>query len=103
MTQTKLFKFKKYPIDFLFREFFKFEVNYMHPIELPIFPKELQVDTSALHKGLQKISDFAVSKYLIQDLTSIMPKNIWKSLALSTKKILTVILQARSNYLSKND
>ena len=101
MSQTKLLKFKTYPTNLLFREFFKFEVNYMHPIELPVFPKEFQLDSSELHKGLEKISNFAVSKYIIKDLTDIKPKNILKKLILTPSKLLKTISQARSNYLLK--
>jgi len=101
MSPTKLLKFNTYPTNFLFREFFKFEVNYIHPIKLPQFPKELQIDSSELHKGLERISNFAVSKYLIQDLTNINPKNILKSLVLTPQKMFVVISQARSNTFAK--
>jgi len=70
----------------------------MRPIELPAFPKELQVDSSQLKKGLDKISAFAVSKYLIQDLTNLRPKHILKTLISLPSTIFTVISQARSNY-----
>ncbi len=70
----------------------------MQPIELPKFPKELQVDSSKMKKGLEKISAFAVSKYLIQDLISLKPRNIFKSLISLPKTIFTVISQARSKF-----
>ena len=70
----------------------------MHPIELPTFPKELQVDTSELKKGLERISTFAVSRYLIQDLITLKPKNIIKGLVSLPRTIFIVISQARSKY-----
>ena len=70
----------------------------MHPIELPTFPKELQVDTSELKKGLERISTFAVSRYLIQDLITLKPKNIIKGFVSLPRTIFIVISQARSKY-----
>tara|TARA_Y100001978_G_C23551291_1_gene364640 strand:+ start:389 stop:601 length:213 start_codon:yes stop_codon:yes gene_type:complete len=70
----------------------------MHPIELPTFPKELQVDTSELKRGLERISTFAVSRYLIQDLITLKPKNIIKGLVSLPRTIFIVISQARSKY-----
>tara|TARA_Y100001933_G_C18941855_1_gene539936 strand:- start:361 stop:657 length:297 start_codon:yes stop_codon:yes gene_type:complete len=98
MPQARLLKFKTYPSNWLYRAYFKFEENFMRPIELPAFPKELQVDSSQLKKGLDKISAFAVSKYLIQDLTNLRPKHILKTLISLPSTIFTVISQARSNY-----
>ncbi len=103
MSQTKLLKFNTYLTTFLFREFFKFESNYMRPIVLPVFPNEFQLDASELHKGLEKISNFAVSKYIIQDLASIKPKNILKNLFSTPQKMFTVISQARSSSFVRNN
>ena len=98
MSQTKLLKFKTYPSNWLYRAYFKLEENFMHPIELPTFPKELQVDTSELKKGLERISTFAVSRYLIQDLITLKPKNIIKGFVSLPRTIFIVISQARSKY-----
>ena len=98
MSQTKLLKFKTYPSNWLYRVYFKFEENFIHPIELPTFPKELRMDSSELKKGLERISAFAVSRYLIQDLISLRPKNMLKGLVSLPRTIFTVILQARSKY-----
>ena len=102
MSQARLQRFKTYPTNFLFREFFRLEVNYMHPIELPTFPKELHLDSSELVKGLEKVSAFAVSRYLIQDLTNMKPKNILKNLVSQPLKMFTVISQAKSKSLESN-
>ena len=98
MSQTKLLKFKTYPSNWLYRAYFKFEEKFIYPIELPNFPKELQVDSSELKKGLDRISAFAVSKYLIKDLISFKPRNMFKSLVTLPRTIFTIILQARSKY-----
>jgi len=98
MSKTKLLKFKTQPSNWLYRAYFKFEENFIHPMELPNFPKELQVDSSQLKKGLDKISAFAVSRYLIQDLISLKPRNIFKNLVSLPRTIFTVISQARSKY-----
>ena len=98
MSQAKLLKLKTYPSNWLFRAYFKFEKNFMYPIELPNFPKELQVDSSELKKGLERISAFAISRYLIQDLISMKPRNILISLVTLPRTIFTVISQARSKY-----
>ena len=98
MSQTRLLKFKTYPSNWLYKAYFKFEENYMSPIELPSFPKELRVDSSELKKGLEKISAFAVSRYLLQDLTNLRPRRILKSLASIPITLFTVISQARSKY-----
>ena len=98
MSKTKLLKFKTYPTNWLYRAYFKFEENFINPIELPDFSKEIQVDSSELKKGLERISAFAVSRYLIQDLISLKPKNIFKSLLSLSRTIFTVISQARSKY-----
>ena len=98
MSQTKLLKFKILPSNLLFRAYFKFEDSFMHPIELPSFPKELQVNSSELEKGLKRISAFAISRYLIQDLISLKPRNILKGLVSLPRTIFLVISQARSKY-----
>ena len=98
MSQTKLLKFKTYPSNWLYRAYFKFEENFIHPVELPNFPKELQVDSSELKKGLNRISNFAVSRYLIKELILFSPKNIIKSLISLPRTIFSVISQARSKY-----
>ena len=98
MSQTKLLKFKTYPSNWLYRAYFKLEENFMHPIELPTFPKELQLNTSELKRGLERISTFAVSRYLIQDLITLKPKNIIKGLVSLPRTIFIVISQARSKY-----
>jgi len=67
-------------------------------MELPTFPKELKLDSSELKKGLDRISAFAVSRYLIQDLISLKPRNILKNLVALPQTIFTVISQARSKY-----
>ena len=98
MSQTKLLKFKTYPSNWLYRAYFKLEENFIHPIELPSFPKELQVNSSELKKGLDRISAFAISRYLVQDLINLKPRNILKSLVSLPRTIFTVISQARSKY-----
>ena len=98
MSQTKLLKFKTYPINWLYRAYFKFEEKFIYPIELPTFPKELKVDSSELKKGLDKISAFAVSRYLLQDLINLKPRNILKSLVSLPRTIFSIISQARSQY-----
>ena len=98
MSQTKLLKFKTYPSNWLYRAYFKFEENFIHPVELPKFPKELQVDSSELKKGLDRISTFAVSRYIVKELINLKPKNIFKSLVSLPRTIFSVILQARSKY-----
>ena len=98
MSQTKLLKFKTYPSNWLFRAYFKFEETFIYPVELPTFPKEFQVDSSELKKGLDRISTFVVSRYLIEELINFKPKNIFKSLVSLPRTIFTVILQARSKF-----
>ena len=98
MSKTKLLKFKTYPSNWLYQAYFKFEENFIYPIELPTFPKELRVDSSELKKGLERISAFAVSRYLIQDLINLKPRNILKNLITLPRTIFSVILQARSKY-----
>ena len=98
MLQTKLLKFKTYPSNWLYRAYFKLEESFVNPIELPKFPKELQVDSSQLKKGLDRISAFAVSRYLIKDLISLKPSNIFKNLISLPRTIFTIVSQARSKY-----
>tara|TARA_B100000214_G_scaffold339252_1_gene284929 strand:+ start:321 stop:617 length:297 start_codon:yes stop_codon:yes gene_type:complete len=98
MSQTRLLKFKTYPTNWLYRSYFKFEEKFMGSIELPAFPKELKVDYSGIKKGLGKISAFAISRYLIQDLTNLRPRQILKSLASIPMTIFTIISQSRSKY-----
>ena len=98
MSQTKLLKFKTYPSNWLYRAYFKLEESFMNPVELPTFPKELQLDSSELKKGLEKISAFAVSRYLVQDLITFTPKNILKSLVSLPRTLFTIISQSISKY-----
>ena len=98
MSQTRLLKFKTYPSNLLYKAYFKFEENFMRPIELPAFSKELKLDSYELKKGLERISAFAISKYLIQDLTNLRPRHILKSLTSIPKTLFNVISQARSKY-----
>ena len=98
MPQTKLLKFKTFPSNWLYRTYFMFEENFIHPIKLPPFPKELEVDSSELKKGLDRISTFAVSRYLIKELINFKPKNIFKSLVSLPQTIFSVISRARSKY-----
>ena len=98
MSQAKLLKFKTYPANLLFREFFNFEANYLHQEELPTFPKELRLDTSEFKKGFQKISAFAISRYLLTDLTNLRPRRIIRSLISLPQQLLSAISEARSNF-----
>ena len=102
MSQAKLKRLKMSPIAFLSNEIFKLEVNFMPQTKLPIFPKELQANSSTIKKGLQKISAFAVSKYLMEDLTSMKPLTILKNVALSPLTVTSQISQAKSSYLEKD-
>ena len=70
----------------------------MNPIELPNFPNELKLNTSEIKKSYQKISAFAISKYLLEDLTNFRPKNFLKNLISLPKDLFITILQARSNF-----
>ncbi len=74
----------------------------MHPINLPAFPKEFNLDSSELKKSLEKVSVFVVSKYLIQDLTNMKPKIFFQNLVSQPQKILAVISQAKSKSLESN-
>ena len=98
MSQSRLLKIKTYPTNWLYKAYFKFEEIFISSIELPVFPTEIKVDASGLKKGLGEISDFAVSRYLIQDLTNIRPKHIIKGLASLPKTIFAIIFQSLSKY-----
>ena len=98
MSQTKLLKFKTYPTNLLYQAYFKFEENFMKPINLPSFPKELYLDSSELKRGLERISAFAISKYLIQDLISLRPKKILKDLFSLPHTLFSTISKSRSRY-----
>ena len=98
MSQSRLLKIKTSPTNWLYKAYFKFEEIFISSIELPAFPKEIQVDTSALKKGLEGISDFAVSRYLIKDLTNLRPKHIFKGLASLPKTFFAIIYQSLSKY-----
>ena len=102
MSQAKLNKLKMSPIVFLSNEIFKLEVNYTLQTKLPEFPKKLQEDTSMIRKGLEKISAFAVSKYLMEDLINTKPLTILKNVALSPLTVTSQISQAKSSYLEKD-
>ena len=98
MSRAKLLKFKTYPSNWLYGAYFKFEENFINPVELPTFPKELKLDSSELKKGLNRISNFAVSRYLIEELIKFKPRNIFKNLVSLPRTIFNVISQARSKY-----
>jgi len=102
MSQAKLNKLKMSPIVFLSNEIFKLEVNYTLQTKLPAFPKELQENTSMIRKGLEKISAFAVSKYLMEDLINTKPLTILKNVASAPLTVTSQIIQAKSKYNKKN-
>ena len=102
MSQARLKRLKMSPVAFLSNEIFKLEVSYTLQTILPIFPKNLQVNSSKIKKGLQKVSAFAVSKYLMEDLTSMKPLTILKNVVLTPLKVTSQILQAKSSYLEKD-
>jgi len=101
MSQAKLNKLKMSPIVFLSNEIFKLEVNYTLQTKLPAFPKELQENTSIMRKELEKISAFAVSKYLMEDLINMKPLTILKNVASAPLKATSQIIQAKSKYIKK--
>ena len=70
----------------------------MYTAELPDFPKEFKVDTSKLKKGLKRISAFAISKYIIKDLTNLRPRNIFRNLISLPNQLFSTILQARTRF-----
>ena len=102
MSQAKLNKLKMSPIIFLSNEIFKLEGNYTLRTKLPAFPKELQENTSMIRKGLEKVSAFAVSKYLMEDLINTKPLTILKNVVLTPLTVTSQILQAKSSYLEKD-
>ena len=101
MSQAKLNKFKMSPIVFLSNEIFKLEVNYTLQTKLPEFPKELQENTSMIRKGLEKVSAFAVSKYLMEDLINTKPLTILKNVASAPLTVTSQIIKAKSKYIKK--
>ena len=101
MSQAKLKKLKMSPIVFLSNEIFKLEVNYTLQTKLPAFPKELQENTSIIVKGLEKVSAFAVSKYLMGDLINTKPLTILKNVASAPLTVTSQIIQAKSKYIKK--
>ena len=101
MSQAKLNKLKMSPILFLSNEIFKLDMKYMLQIKLPEFPKELQENTSMIKKGLEKVSAFAVSKYLMEDLINTKPLTILKNVASAPLKVTSQIIQAQFKYIKK--
>jgi len=101
MYQAKLNKLKMSPIVFLSNEIFKLEVNYTLQTKLPAFPKDLQENTSMIRKGLKKVSAFAVSKYLMEDLINTKPLTILKNVASAPLTVTSLIIQAKSKYILK--
>ena len=98
---VKFNKLKLSPIVFLSNEIFKLEVNYTLQTKLPAFPKELQENTSMIRKGLEKVSAFAVSKYLMEDLINTKPLTILKNVASAPLTVTSQIIQAKSKYIKK--
>ena len=86
MIKSKLIQFNTYSINFLFEEIFKFDSNFINPIKLPDFPNQINFDTTKLHNGLEKISDFAISRYLINDFANVKPNIIFKVIKTFFKK-----------------
>lgn len=98
---SKIKQIKISPIVFLSNEIFKLEVNYTLQTKLPAFPKELQENTSMIRKGLEKVSAFAVSKYLMEDLINTKPLTILKNVASAPLTVTSQIIQAKSKYIKK--
>ncbi len=90
-----------FPIVFLSNEIFKLEVNYKLQTKLPEFPKDLQENSLTISKALKKISAFAASKYLMEDLISMKPLTILKNVASAPLIVTSQILQAKSKYIKK--
>ena len=67
-------------------------MNYTLQTKLPAFPKELQENTSMIRKGLEKVSAFAVSKYLMEDLINTKPLTILKNVATFFKIVKGFVL-----------
>jgi len=101
MSQAKLNKLKMSPIVILSNEIFKLEENYMLQIKLPELPKQLQENTSTIKKGLEKVSAFVVSKYLMEDLINMKPLTILKNVASAPLTVTSQIIQAKSKYIKK--
>ena len=99
MSQAKLKLLKSFPTKFLFEELFKLEVNYMRPINLPIFPNELLLESSEIKKSFDKIAAFAISKYLIPGLSKMSTKSIFQRFASQSQKIFVLILDSKSSFL----
>ena len=99
MSQAKLRVLKSFPTKFLFEELFKLEVNYMRPINLPIFPNEFLLESSKIKRDFDKISAFAISKYLNLGLSKISAKIIFQRFASQSQKIFVLILDSKSNFL----
>ena len=99
MSQVKLHKLKMSPIVFLSNEIFKLEVKCTLQTKLPAFPKELQENTSMIRKGLEKVSAFAVSKYLMEELINMKPLTILKNVASAPLTVTSQIIQAKSKYI----
>ena len=76
-------------------------MNYTLQTNLPEFPKELQENTSMIKRGLKKVSAFAVSKYLMEDLINTKPLTILKNVASAPLKVTSQIIQAKSKYIKK--
>jgi len=66
---------------------------------LPEYPKELQENTLMIRKGLEKVSAFAVSKYLKEDLINTKPLTILKNEASAPLTVTSQIIQAKSKYI----
>tara|TARA_Y100000589_G_scaffold140425_2_gene134121 strand:+ start:1618 stop:1890 length:273 start_codon:yes stop_codon:yes gene_type:complete len=86
MIKSKLIQFNAYSINFIFEEIFKLDSNVINPIKLPDFPNEINVDTTKLHNGLEKISDFAISRYLINDFANVRPNIVFRVINTFLKK-----------------
>ncbi len=102
MSQAKLKRLKMSPVAFLSNAIFKLEVSFTPQTTLPAFPKQLQANSSTIKKGLQEISAFAVSRYLMEGLTNMKPLTILKNVALTPLTVTSLILQAKSSYLEKD-
>ena len=102
MSQAKLKRLKMSPVTFLSNEIFKLEVGFTPLTKLPIFPKNIPANSSKIKQGLQKVSAFAVSKYLMEELTSMKPSTILKNVFLTPLTVTSQISQAKSSYLEKD-
>ena len=102
MLHAKLNKFKTFPVLFLSNEILKLEGDFINPTKLPEFPEEINFNKSKLKKGLEQISNFAVSKYVMAELVNLKPLNILKSLVFTPLSVTKQILQAKSSVFEKN-